>query len=141
VIVKHKTRNVIFLLLPLRGGITLCDNERMAVSVFPDTAAPVTLRSLRLAEGLDHGDLAARVSLATGRRVTWRASVMWEFRGVKDIDTVLALAGIYQRPVDMIRTASANSRALGGPPIPRGPKKKSRNVISPLDRSITTCDN
>jgi len=90
------------------------------------TAGPITLRSLRLDAGLDHKQLASLVSSLTGRPVTWRASVMWEFRGVTDVDTLFALSGVYDRPPDVIRAASRNTRTFGGPDLPRGRKRKSQ---------------
>lgn len=83
-----------------------------------------TIRTLRLAAGLSYEQLAAYVSLTTGRIVSSRAAVQWEWRGVKNGELEEALSSALGVTVQAIRDASKASRISPGPALPRGGRRK-----------------
>lgn len=90
-----------------------------------------TLRSLRLAKGMNLEDVAVAVTVHSGRTIGHRAVAMWEHRGCRRIDVLCALAQAFDTDLPTITQAAENSRAGYGPRMTRG--RPSRKIIATAD--------
>ena len=87
----------------------------------------MTLRSLRTCAGLELEQVAAHVSIVTGKPCATVTVHQWEHRGVQKVEIIVALSSLYQRPLEDIIAAAAASRAGEGPKQKRG--RVAKNIL------------
>lgn len=76
-----------------------------------------TLRDLRLKQGLDHAQVVEGMAAYLQQPPkSHRASVLYEFRGVRDVQLLRALGAVYGVSLEYIEQAAENTRAKKGHP-------------------------